>query len=151
MRFSWLLPNRAPMFNIRSDNPQLPKMARALVPASAFFEYSGSKPPKSKHRVTFKCAPFMAVAAAWKPAKGNEPASFAMVTVDPGPDIVPYHPRQMAVLPPSDWKRWIYDGTAMAELLRPLPAGSLAVQTIRKGTGNNADSEAPTPAQGPLL
>jgi putative SOS response-associated peptidase YedK len=73
--------------------------------ASAFIEYSGAKPPKSKHRVTFRGAPFMAVAATWNPAKGNEPASFAMVTVDPGPDILPYHPRQMAVLPPSDWKR----------------------------------------------
>jgi len=151
MRFSWLLPNRAPMFNIRSDNPQLPKMARALVPASAFIEYSGAKPPKSKHRVTFKAAPFMAVAAAWKPAKGNEPASFAMVTVDPGPDILPYHPRQMAVLPPSDWKRWIYDGETMAEVLRPLPAGSLAVETIRKGSGNNTDTNVPPPAQGSLL
>jgi putative SOS response-associated peptidase YedK len=144
MRFSWLLPTRAPMFNIRSDNPQLGKLARALVPASAFFEFSGAKPPKSKHRVTFNGAPFMALAAAWKPAKGNEPASFAMVTVDPGPDILPYHPRQMAVLPPADWKRWIYDQAPMADLLRPLPAGSLTVTTIRKGSGNNSDSDAPT-------
>jgi putative SOS response-associated peptidase YedK len=151
MRFSWLLPNRAPMFNIRSDNPQLPKMARALVPASAFFEYSGAKPPKSKHRVTFGAAPFMALAAAWKPAKGNEPASFALVTIDPGPDILPYHPRQMAVLPPSDWKSWIYDGAPMGDLLRPLPAGSLTVRTVRKGSGINADSDAPPAAQGNLL
>jgi putative SOS response-associated peptidase YedK len=140
MRFSWLLPNRAPMFNIRSDNKQLPKMARALVPASAFFEYSGDKAPKSKHRVMLAGEPFMALAAAWRPAKGNEPASFAMVTVDPGPDILPYHPRQMAVLPPADWKRWIYDDAPIGDLLRPLPAGSLAVETIRKGSGNNTHS-----------
>ncbi len=151
MRFSWLLPNRAPMFNIRSDNPQLGKMARALVPASAFFEYSGAKAPKFKHRVTFNGTPFMGIAAAWKPAKGNEPASFALVTVDPGPDILPYHPRQMAVLPPIDWKRWVYDQAPMAELLRPLPAGSLTVKTIRKGSGVNTDSDTPPPAQGALL
>jgi putative SOS response-associated peptidase YedK len=128
MRFSWLLPTRAPMSNIPSDNKQLPKMARALVPASAFFEFSGDKAPKSKHSVTLTGEPFMALAAAWKPAKGNEPASFAMVTVDPGPDILPYHPRQMAVLPPADWKRWIYDQASMPDLLRPLPAGSLTVK-----------------------
>jgi putative SOS response-associated peptidase YedK len=151
MRFSWDVPNRGPMFNIRSDNPQLSKMARALVPATAFFEYSGDKAPKSKHRVTLNGASFMAMAAAWKPAKGNHPATFAIVTVDPGPDILPYHPRQMAVLPPVDWKRWIYDQAPMAELLRPLPAGSLTVTTIRKGSGVNTDS-APSPAaQGSLL
>jgi putative SOS response-associated peptidase YedK len=151
MRFSWDVPKRGPMFNIRSDNPQLGKMARALVPATAFFEYSGAKPPKSKHRVTFNGAPFMAMAAAWKPAKGNYSATFAIVTVDPGPDILPYHPRQMAVLPPSDWKRSIYDQAPMAELLRPLRAGSLTVTTIRKGSGVNDDDASPPAAQGSLL
>jgi putative SOS response-associated peptidase YedK len=154
MRFSWEVPNRGPMFNIRSDNPQLPKMTRALVPASAFFEFSGDKAPKSKHRVTlnpsaYGDAPFMAIAAAWKPAKGNLPATFAMVTVDPGPDMAPYHARQVAVLPPDAWKRWITEGAH--ELLRPLPGGSLTVKTIRKGSGNNTDSDAPPPAQGALL
>jgi hypothetical protein len=55
-----------------------------------------------------------------------------------------YHPRQMAVLPPSDWKRWIYDQAPMGELLRPLPAGSLTVTTIRKGSGINTDTPAST-------
>ena len=149
MRFSWDVPKRGPMFNIRSDNPQLPKMTRALVPASAFFEFSGDKAPKSKHRVTLNDAPFMAIAAAWKPAQGNLPATFAMVTVDPGPDMAPYHARQVAVLALDDWKRWIHEGAH--ELLRPLPGGSLTVKTIRKGSGNNADSDAPPPAQGSLL
>ena len=149
MRFSWDVPNRGPMFNIRSDNPQLPKMTRALVPASAFFEFSGDKAPKSKHRVTLNDAAFMAIAAAWRPAKGNLPASFAMVTVDPGPDLAPYHARQVVVLPPEEWKSWITEGTP--DLLRPLPGGSLTVKTIRKGSGNNADCDAPPPAQGSLL
>jgi hypothetical protein len=39
----------------------------------------------------------------------------------------------------------------MAEVLRPLRAGSLAVETIRKGSGNNTDSNVPPPAQGSLL
>lgn len=149
MRFSWEVPNRGPMFNIRADNPQLPKMTRALVPASAFFEFSGEKAPKSKHRVTLNGAPFMAIAAAWKPAKGNLPAAFAMITVDPGPDLAPYHARQVVVLPPAAWKRWIYAGPP--DLLQPLPGGALTVRTIRKGSGNNADSDAPPPAQGSLL
>jgi putative SOS response-associated peptidase YedK len=72
-------------------------------------------------------------AATWKPAKGNEPASFAMVTVDRDPDILPYHPRQMAVLPPTDWKRWFYDQASMVEPLRSL-LGSFTVKTIRKGS-----------------
>jgi putative SOS response-associated peptidase YedK len=149
MRFSFDVPKRGPMFNIRSDNPQLGGMTRALVPASAFFEFSGDKPPKSKHRVTLNGAAFMAIAAAWRPAKGNLPASFAMVTVDPGLDMAPYHARQVVVLPPSEWKRWIAQGTH--DLLRSLPGGSLTVQTIRKGSGHNADNDTPPPAQGALL
>jgi putative SOS response-associated peptidase YedK len=119
------------------------------VPASSFFEFSGDKAPKSKHQVFLKGASFMAIAAACKPAKGNAPASFAMVTIDPGPDLAPYHARQIAVLPPEDWRPWLAEGSL--DPLRPLPAGSLNVKTIRKGSGNNTDSDAPPPAQGSLL
>lgn len=54
-----------------------------------------------------------------------------MLTTDPGPDIAPYHNRQVVVLQPSDWAAWINLTKPEAELLRPLPAGALQVETVR--------------------
>lgn len=56
-----------------------------------------------------------------------------MLTTSPGPDIEPYHNRQVVVLQPQDWAAWLYLTKTQADLLRPLPAGSLAVETVRKG------------------
>jgi putative SOS response-associated peptidase YedK len=36
-----------------------------------------------------------------------------------------YHDRQVAVLRPADWAKWLYLSKPEAELLRPLPGGSL--------------------------
>jgi putative SOS response-associated peptidase YedK len=57
-----------------------------------------------------------------------------MLTTEPGPDIVAYHDRQMVVLLPTDWANWLYLTKTESELLRPLPAGSLDVETVRQGS-----------------
>ena len=50
-----------------------------------------------------------------------------MLTVEPGPDVAPYHNRQIVIVPRADWHRWL-DGSAPAgEVLRPCPAGTLRV------------------------
>jgi putative SOS response-associated peptidase YedK len=57
-----------------------------------------------------------------------------MLTVEPGPDVEPCHDRQIVVLRPEDWGHWIYLTRLQNELLRPLPRGSLAVETARPGS-----------------
>jgi putative SOS response-associated peptidase YedK len=49
----------------------------------------------------------------------------------PGPDVAPHHDRQVAVLQPKDWVAWINLTAPEAELLKQLPGGSLAVETVR--------------------
>jgi putative SOS response-associated peptidase YedK len=56
-----------------------------------------------------------------------------MLTTAPGPDVAPYHNRQVVVLRPEDWAAWIYLTKAEPELLRPLPQGSFDVATVRAG------------------
>jgi putative SOS response-associated peptidase YedK len=73
----------------------------------------------------------MAIAGLWREGQDNQPPSFAMLTTVPGPDVAPYHDRQVAVLRPTDWAAWINLTVPEAELLRPLPSGSLAVETVR--------------------
>jgi len=124
-------PRGGPVFNFRSEGRRFDKSNRCLVPASAFFEFTGKKYPKAKHRFALAEAPFMAIAGLWREGQGNQPPSFTMLTTVPGPDVAPYHDRQVAVLRPTDWAAWINLTVPEAELLKPLPGGSLAVETVR--------------------
>jgi putative SOS response-associated peptidase YedK len=126
-------PRGGPIFNFRSEGRSFAKSNRCLVPASAFFEFTGTKSPKTKHRFTLNDAPFMAIAGIWREQTGNLPPAFALLTTAPGPDVKPIHNRQVAVLRPLDWKTWIYLEKPEGELLRPLPTGSLHVETVRVG------------------
>lgn len=74
----------------------------------------------------------MAIAGLWRPGLGEEPPRFTMLTTEPGPDVAPIHDRQVVVLRPRDWSSWLSLAQPEAELLRPLPAGSLEVTIVRK-------------------
>lgn len=127
-------PKGGPVFNFRSEGRRFTDSNRCLVPASAFFEFTGKKYPKAKHRFILRDAPFMAIAGLWRDGQGNQPPSFTMLTTQPGPDVQPYHNRQVIVLRPQDWASWIHLTKPEAELLRPLSAGSLDVKTVRAGS-----------------
>ena len=123
-----------PVFNFKSEGRRFDKSNRCLIPASAFFEFTGKKYPKTKHRFTLNGASWLAIAGLWRDGKGNAPPAFTMLTTSPGPDVEPYHSRQVVVLPPENWAAGIYLTKPESELLRPLPAGSLKVETVRKGS-----------------
>lgn len=133
MNFSFPPSRRGgPVFNFRSEGRHFDKSNRSLIPASAFFEFTGKKYPKAKHRFTLNGAPFLAIAGIWREGQGTAPPAFTMLTTSPGPDVEPYHSRQIVVLRPEDWAAWIYLTKPEKELLRPLREGSLAVETVRK-------------------
>ncbi len=73
----------------------------------------------------------MAIAGLWREGQGNQPPSFTMLTTEPGPDVAPIHNRQVVVLRPEDWTAWLDLSKPEAALLRPLPGGSLSVETVR--------------------
>ena len=50
-----------------------------------------------------------------------------MLTTEPGPDVAPYHNRQIVVLPPSGWTSWLDCSEPSKDLLKPLPVGALHV------------------------
>jgi putative SOS response-associated peptidase YedK len=127
-------PKGGPVFNFRSDGRNFSNSKRCLIPASAFFEFTGKKSPKAKHRFTLNGASFMAIAGLWRDGEGNKPPTFAMLTTEPGPDVAPIHNRQIVMLRPEDWAAWIRLSKPEAELLKALPAGSLAVETVREGS-----------------
>ncbi|HEV2516627.1 MAG TPA: SOS response-associated peptidase [Devosia sp.] len=132
MRFGWPppRPKAPPVFNFKSDGRHFDKSKRCLVILSGFFEFTGSKSPKTKHRFSVKGSPIMAIAGLWS-EDADGALSFTMLTTEPGPDIAPIHDRQVCVILPEDWAHWLFLTKPEEELLRPLPAGTLDVVTVR--------------------
>ena len=63
MKFSFPPAGRGgPVFNFKSEGRRFDNSNRCLIPASAFFEFTGKKYPKAKHRFTLCGAPFLAIA-----------------------------------------------------------------------------------------
>ncbi|MCE3288844.1 MAG: hypothetical protein K0R83_856 [Caulobacter sp.] len=136
VRLRWGLlpsqPKRPPVINMRSEGRRFER-GRCLVPASSFFEFTGEKSPKTRWRFSRADGDWFCFAGF---QNGGEDPRFTLLTVDPGPDIVPIHDRQPVALGRSDWDRWLAgeDG-----LLTPSPAGTWVVE------------EAPRAAKGSLL
>ena len=57
--------------------------------------------------------------------------AFTLLTTDPGPDVSSIHNRQVVILERANWQAWLQFERPEAELLRPLPAGSLTVDQVR--------------------
>ena len=131
-RWSWPAPAGKPIFNFRSDGREF-SSGRCLIVADGFFEFTTHSDPKSKrkHKWLFKLrgADQFAIAGLWRtdPTVGE---AWTMLTTEPGEDVKPYHNRQIVVLPPEDFARWLDPSVPAAELCKPLPAGSLTVEQI---------------------
>ena len=118
------------MINFRSEGRRFPK-GRCLIPASHFFEFTGTEAPKSKWKFTKAGEDRFCFAGLWRPMSNNGGDAFTLLTTEPGPDVAPIHDRQMVILDRADWLAWLDLTRPEAELLRPLPAGSLAVERGR--------------------
>jgi putative SOS response-associated peptidase YedK len=119
-----------------SPNSRPPAQERSALAANPLGEpITGKKYPKAKHRFALKKPLITAIAGLWREAQGNHPPTFTMLTTAPGPDVAPFHKRQVVVVRPEDWSAWLHLTKPEAELLRPLPEGSLDVATVREGSG----------------
>lgn len=132
MRFGWPAPRpkAPPVFNFRSDGRHFENSRRCVIVLSGFFEFTGTKSPKTKHRFRLKDSPIMGIAGLWSEDDAGA-LSFTMLTTEPGPDIAPIHDRQVCVLRPDQWADWLFLEKPEAELLVPLPEGTLIVETVR--------------------
>ncbi|MGE0257917.1 MAG: SOS response-associated peptidase [Alphaproteobacteria bacterium] len=122
-------PKGAPVINFRSEGRKF-GTGRCLVPASHFFEFTGTKSPKHKWKFTRVGEGWFCFAGLWRTMPDGG-AAFTLLTTSPGPDIAAYHDRQAVVLDRADWLAWLDLTRPEGELLRPLPAGSLAVERVR--------------------
>ena len=129
-RWSWPGAGGKPVYNFRSDGREFGS-GRCLIVADGFYEFTAPSDSKQKRKdrwlFTFPGSEALGIAGLVRTDPGIGEA-FTMLTTEPGPDVAPYHNRQIAVLPPASWKAWLDTSTPAAELLKPLPAGTLRVE-----------------------
>ncbi len=113
---------------------------------------AGKKGKKDKWRFTLspdagaawnpagRAAPgLFAVAGLWRAdadlGKAGRGEAFTMLTCEPGPDIAPYHSRQIVLIARDRWADWLGIGgggmVPAGELIAPTPAGTLVVAPAR--------------------
>ena len=131
-RWSWPGPVGKPVYNFRSDGREFAS-GRCLILADGFYEFTAQTDPKVKRkhkwRFTLRDAPLFAIAGLYRTSPDVGEA-FTMLTMPPGPDIAPYHNRQVAVLAPADFAQWLDTSVPAQEALKPLTEGSLEVEQI---------------------
>lgn len=139
MRWSWPGPSRdtkpgRPVFNYRAEGRRFPR-GRCLIIADGFYEWTAPEPGtklKTKWLFTQPGRPFFCIAGLWRPAAAPGDAghadAFTMLTVPPGPDIQPYHDRQIALSPPELWAAWLDGSAPEPAVLHPSPPGTLTAE-----------------------
>ncbi|WP_322419578.1 SOS response-associated peptidase [Mesorhizobium huakuii] len=131
-RWSWPGQNKRPVYNFRSDGRELASN-RCLIPADGFYEFTDptekGKKRKDKWLFTKRDERIFCIAGIWRETDDVGEA-FTMLTMEPGPDIAPYHDRQIVILERKDWAEWLDPSVSAKSLIRPLPARTLSVEQV---------------------
>lgn len=133
---TWAWPGpKGPVFNFRSEGRDFSHSDRVLILADGFFEYTPGKAKlKDRHLFALPGEDWFWIAGLVKEG------CFSMLTTAPGPDVAPYHDRQIVTLPLETGMDWLSLARPEAEILRAPPAGTFTVTTLRKdGTEPNGD------------
>ena len=133
-RWSWPGPTGKPVYNYRSEGREFPR-GRCLIAADGFYEFTAPPPPadgapkakrKDKWLFTKADEDWFCIAGLWR-ADPQVGEAFTMLTVEPGPDVAPYHSRQIVVIERRDWARWLDPNVPARDLLKPSPADSFVI------------------------
>jgi putative SOS response-associated peptidase YedK len=131
VELSWGLQPRdgdgRPFKVIRAEGRSFPTH-RCLVPASEFLMRSRGR----GYSFSLADGDWFYFAGIWRLATRGCSEAYAILTIEPSPDVAPYHDRQMAVLRRAQRLDWLDATVAEGELLRPLPAGSFRVREDRR-------------------
>ena len=129
LTWAWPGPRGAPVFNFRSEGRDFSRSDRVLVLADGFFEYTAPRAAgvklKDRHLFTRAGEDWFWIAGLVRDG------CFSLLTTAPGPDIAPYHDRQIVTFAPQAGMDWLTLSRPQRELLAPTPAGGLVARTLR--------------------
>ena len=155
-RWSWVGPPQngagaggrpgKPVYNYRSEGRRFGNSAgggRCLIPLDGFYEFTDAPGEKLKSKWLFTLADpgerpapgLFCVAGLWRAdmdlGKAGRGEAWTMLTCAPGPDVAPYHSRQIVVMPRDRWADWLGGVVPAADLIAPTPAGTLVATRVR--------------------
>jgi len=104
------------------------KARRCLIPATCFYEWSGTKGSKQKHCISRADGAPLAFAGLWeewRQPEGEPLRSCTIITTTPNAVMEPIHNRMPVILGVEDWDEWLRPHPQPADLqhlLQPCPA-----------------------------
>ncbi len=125
-KWAWRSPQGRPVFNFRSEGRDFSSSRRCLIPADGFYEFTAPEPGhkrKTKWLFTQTDGDWFWIAGVIRDD------AFAMLTTSPGPDVAPYHDRQIVLLGQKQGMNWL-DLKGHQPALIPQTSGDLIVMKI---------------------
>ena len=122
-------PGGRPLTLLRSEGRRF-GTRRCLIPASEFGLSSGEGKERRRWRFELVSGDYFYFAGIWRPAEGDWPPSYAILTIAANPDVKPYKERQNAVILRKDRMAWLDHSAPQHELLKPLPRGTFGAEQI---------------------
>jgi putative SOS response-associated peptidase YedK len=109
---------------------------RCLIPADGFYEWRTTPDGKKPLFYRLKSGELMALAGVWDVWRGPTDKLFtcAIIITPCNSLIEPVHDRMPAILPPTEWERWLdpalTDSADLLPLLRPYPAEEMEAISV---------------------
>jgi putative SOS response-associated peptidase YedK len=127
------------LFNARDDKLEYSPIwregfysRRCLVPASAFFEWSGAKGAKVKHRIGLSSGRGFGMAGIWQTT--DDGLEFTVITTTPNEVVAELHDRMPVILKPRDYEHWLkreQDDSLLRCLIRPYPKWNMVFSAAK--------------------
>jgi putative SOS response-associated peptidase YedK len=118
---------------------------RCLVPADAFYEWTGEKGFRQPHAIAMKDRHIFAFAGLWEgwkdPATEQWLRTFTIVTTNANPLLASLHARMPVIVAPEDYERWLTRGEPVEDILRPYPAEEMEHWTVSPRVNGSAIDE----------
>lgn len=112
---------------------------RCLIPASGFYEWTGSKGSKTPFAIGLRNRRWFYFAGLWDRATsdGSEIDTFTILTTEPNDLMAGLHTRMPVILDPSDCERWLDTSQRdVDDLFDPFPAGAMHAWPVAPTVGN---------------
>lgn len=133
---------------------------RCIVPADAFYEWTGKPGAKQPHMISLRSGETMGFAGLWEHwlgADGSEIETMAILTTEANRDMAPIHDRMPVILEPSVYEEWLDcrsgSSVGLEGLLEPPADGLLQIVAVSRELNNprNDRPEVQEPIQGDML
>lgn len=133
---------------------------RCIVPADAFYEWTGKAGAKQPHMIGRADGSIMGFAGLWEHwlgADGSEVETMAILTCAANRDMEPIHDRMPVILDPGDYDEWLDcssgSSVGLDRLLKPVNNGVLNIVPVSRALNNprHDGPEVQRPPEGRLL